>query len=163
MDKALSKRLGSIARSSKLFAAGVLYLGLGFAATTACAQRQPETFFKTRVGLTDSEIQRMDQGQVVTKVLESGDKKYGMLVFGGVYINSTVERFADSYRDVKSLLEDKVYLDVQAFNELGSPPKLSDFDRIAFPRKDIDALQKCKPNDCDLQVFDVVALQKRID
>jgi hypothetical protein len=64
---------------------------------------------------------------------------------------------------VKSLLEDKVYLDVQAFNELGSPPKLSDFDRIAFSRKDIDALQKCKPNDCDLQVFDVVALQKRIN
>ena len=147
----------------EVFAASVLSLGLIFGASTACAQRQPETFFKTQVGLSDSDIQKMDQGQVVTKVLESGDKKYGMLVFGGVYINSNVERFAESYRDVKSLLEDKVYLDVQAFNELGSPPKLSDFDRIAFPRKDIDALQKCKPNDCDLQVFDVVALQKRID
>jgi hypothetical protein len=163
MDKAISKRTGMIAMRGEVFAASVLSLGLIFGASTACAQRQPETFFKTQVGLSDSDIQKMDQGQVVTKVLESGDKKYGMLVFGGVYINSTVERFAESYRDVKSLLEDKVYLDVQAFNELGSPPKLSDFDRIAFPRKDIDALQKCKPNDCDLQVFDVVALQKRID
>jgi hypothetical protein len=163
MDKAISKRIGMVAMRGQVFAASVLSLGLIFGASTACAQRQPETFFKTRVGLSDSDIQKMDQGQVVTKVLESGDKKYGMLVFGGVYINSTVERFAESYRDVKSLLEDKVYLDVQAFNELGSPPKLSDFDRIAFPRKDIDALQKCKPNDCDLQVFDVVALQKRID
>jgi hypothetical protein len=98
---------------SKLLAAGVVSLGLSFGATIACAQRQPETFFKTRVGLSDSDIQKMDQGQVVTKVLESGDKKYGMLVFGGVYINTTVERFAESYRDVKSLLEDKVYLDVQ--------------------------------------------------
>lgn len=114
--------------SGKVFAASVLSLGLISGATTACAQRQPETFFKTRVGLSDSDIQKMDQGQVVTKVLDSGDKKYGMLVFGGVYINSTVERFAESYRDVKSLLEDKVYLDVQAFNELGSPPKLSDFE-----------------------------------
>jgi hypothetical protein len=163
MDKTISKRIGMIAMRGQVFAASVLSLGLIFGASTACAQRQPETFFKTQVGLSDSDIQKMDQGQVVTKVLESGDKKYGMLVFGGVYINSTVERFAESYRDVKSLLEDKVYLDVQAFNELGSPPKLSDFDRIAFPRKDIDALQKCKPNDCDLQVFDVVALQKRID
>jgi hypothetical protein len=163
MDKTISKRMGIITINGKVFAASILSLGLVFGATTARAQRQPETFFKTRVGLTDSDIQKMDQGQVVTKVLDSGDKKYGMLVFGGVYINSTVERFAESYRDVKSLLEDKVYLDVQAFNELGSPPKLSDFDRIAFPRKDIDALQKCKPNDCDLQVFDVVALQKRID
>jgi hypothetical protein len=163
MDKTISKRIGMIAMRGQVFAASVLSLGLIFGASTAFAQRQPETFFKTQVGLSDSDIQKMDQGQVVTKVLESGDKKYGMLVFGGVYINSTVERFAESYRDVKSLLEDKVYLDVQAFNELGSPPKLSDFDRIAFPRKDIDALQKCKPNDCDLQVFDVVALQKRID
>jgi hypothetical protein len=163
MDKTISKRIGMIAMRGQVFAASVLSLGLIFGASTACAQRQPETFFKTQVGLSDSDIQKMDQGQVVTKVLESGDKKYGMLVFGGVYINSTVERFAESYRDVKSLLEDKVYLDVQAFNELGSPPKLSDFDRIAFPRKDIDALQKCKPNDCDLQVFDVVGLQKRID
>jgi hypothetical protein len=163
MDKTISKRMGMIAMRGQVFVASVLLLGLLFGTTTACAQRQPETFFKTRVGLTDSDIQKMDQGQVVTKALESGDKKYGMLVFGGVYINSSVERFAESYRDVKSLLEDKVYLDVQAFNELGSPPKLSDFDRIAFPRKDIDALQKCKPNDCDLQVFDVVALQKRID
>jgi hypothetical protein len=161
--EAIMKRIGITSVISKVLAAGTLSLGLSFCAAIARAQRQPETFFKNRVGLSDNDIQKMNQGQVVTKVLESGDKKYGMLVFGGVYINTTIERFAESYRDVKSLLEDKVYLDVQAFNELGSPPKLSDFDRIAFSRKDIDALQKCKPNDCDLQVFDVVALQKRID
>jgi hypothetical protein len=149
--------------TSKLLAAGIFALGLGFGASFASAQRQPETFFKNKIGLSDSDIQKMDQGQVVTKVLESGDKKYGVLVFGGVYMNSSIEKFAASYRDVKKLLEDKVYLAVQAFNEVGSPPKLSDFDRLAFGRKDIDALQKCKPNDCDLQVFDVTALQKQID
>ena len=149
--------------TSKALAAGILSLGLGFGTTVTCAQRQPETFFKNRIGLSDSDIQKMDQGQVVTKVLESGDKKYGILVFGGVYINTTIEHFAESYRDVKKLLEDKVYLDVQAFNEVGSPPKLSDFDRLAFGRKDIDAMQKCKPNDCDLQVFDVTAFQKQIN
>ena len=149
--------------SSKVLAAGVLSLGLGFGATVACAQRQPETFFKNRIGLSDSDIQKMDQGQVVTKVLESGDKKDGILVFGGVYVNTSIEKFAASYRDVKGLLEDKVYFDVQAFNEVGSPPKLSDFDRLAFDRKDIDAIQKCKPDNCDLQVFDVTAFQKQIN
>src|SRR5271170_1716530 len=111
MDKANSKGMGINTMSVKVFAASVLSLGVIFGATTARAQRQPETFFKTRVGLSDSDIQKMDQGQVVTKVLESGDKKYGILVFGGVYINSTIEHFAASYRDVKGLLEDKVYLD----------------------------------------------------
>jgi hypothetical protein len=149
--------------TGKFLAAAVLILGLVFGASVVCAQRQPETFFKNRIRLSDSDIQKMDQGQVVTKVLESGDKKYGILVFGGVYVNTSIEKFAASYRDVKGLLEDKVYLAVQAFNEVGSPPKLSDFDRLSFSRKDIDAIQKCKPNDCDLQVFDVTAFQKQIN
>src|SRR5207249_626374 len=123
------------------------------------AQRQPETFFKNRIGLSDSDIQKMDQGQVVTKVLESGDKKYGILVFGGVYVNTSIEKFAASYRDVKGVLVDKVYIAVHAFNEVASPRKLSDFERLAFDRKDIDAVQKCKLDNCDLHGFDVAAFQ----
>src|SRR5437016_13871398 len=105
----------------------------------------------------------MDQGQVVTKVLESGDKKYGILVFGGVYVNTSIEKFAASYRDVKGLLEDKVYLDVQALNEVGSLPKLSDIDRLAFDRKHIYRIQNCKLDNCDLQVVGVKASQKDIN
>ena len=149
--------------TNRFLAIIILVFGPGFGATVACAQRQPETFFKNKIGLSDSDIQKMDQGQVVTKVLESGDKKYGILVFGGVYINTSIEKFAAAYRDVKGLLENKVYLAVQEFNEVGSPPKLSDFDRLAFDRKDIDAIQKCKPDDCDLQVFDVTGFQKQIN
>lgn len=57
--------------ASKVLASGILALGLGLSASVARAQRQPETFFKNRIGLSDSDIQKMDQGQVVTKVLES--------------------------------------------------------------------------------------------
>ncbi|MGB9463973.1 MAG: hypothetical protein WBR10_02565 [Candidatus Acidiferrum sp.] len=148
--------------ASKFLAAVVLALGLCFGATVARSQRQPETFFKTKIGLSVRDIQKMEQGRVVTKVLESADKKYGVLVFGGVYINGSIERFVASYRDVRTLLEDKVYRDVQEFNAAG-PPTLSDFDRLSFVRQDIDAIQKCKPNHCDLQVFDVSFFQNQID
>jgi hypothetical protein len=141
----------------------MILLGLSFAAETASAQRQPETFFKQKVGLSDSEIQKIDQGQVVTKVLTSGDKKYGILVFGAVHINAPIEKFAATYRDVNKLLENKVYLAVQEFSQGGAPPKPADFARLAFDHKDVDAIQKCKPNDCDLQVFDVTAFQKHIN
>jgi hypothetical protein len=149
--------------TSQLPTVTVLVLGLSLSASVAIAQRQPETFFKTKIGLTDREIQRIDQGRVVTKVLESGDKKYGILVFGGVYINASIEQFAASYRDFKNLLEDKVYLDVQEFCRFGAPPTASDFDRLTFGHKDIDAIQKCKPLHCDLQVFDVTSFQKQIN
>jgi len=149
--------------TSKAFASGVLSFGIAFGAVTACPQRQPETFLETKIGLSESEIQKMDKGQVVTKVLDSADKKYGILVFGGVYVNASIEQFAASYRDLKNLLEDKVYLDVQEFSEFGARPLLSDFDRLTFDRKDIDALQKCRPLHCDIQVFDVASVQKQIN
>jgi hypothetical protein len=104
----------------------------------------------------------MDQGRVVAKVLESADKKYGVLVFGGVYINATIAQFAASYRDVKTLLEDRVYLDVHEFNVSG-PTALSDFDHISFNHKDINAIQKCKPRHCDLQVFDIAPFKQQIN
>jgi hypothetical protein len=141
-----SERIGTTL-ASKLLATGVLAFGLCFGAIFACAQRQPETFFKTKIGLSGSDIQKMEQRHVVTKVLESADKKYGVLVFGGVYINSSIEQFVASYRDVKTLLGDKVYRDVQEFNADG-PPTISDLDRLSFDRKDIGAIQKCKPHHC---------------
>ncbi len=146
----------------KLLATGSLVVGLCFGATVARSQRQPETFFKTKIGLSESDIQKMEQGHVVTRVLDSPDKKYGVLVFGGVYINASIEQFAASYRNVNTLLEDKVYREVQEFSADG-PPTLSDFSRLSFGRKDIDTIQNCKPYHCDIQVFDVAAFQKQIN
>jgi hypothetical protein len=62
-------------------AASVLAAGLSLGIVAARAQRQPEAFFKAKVGLSDSEIQKIEHGHVLTKMLESGDKKYGILVF----------------------------------------------------------------------------------
>src|SRR5262252_633630 len=83
------------------------------------AQPQPRTFFKDRIQLSDADIGKIDQGQVVTKVLESGDKKYGLLVFGAVYINAPVAKFGDAIRDIKSLIQNPVYKAVEEFSLIG--------------------------------------------
>jgi len=136
---------------------------LVLAAAGAWGQPQPRTIFKERIKLTDSEIERIGQGQVVTKVLPSAGN-YGMLVFGAVYINAPIDKFVSSFRDVKKLKENKVYLEVQEFSPGGASPKLSDFERLALDRKDIDELQTCKPGDCELQIFDdIQEFQKKTD
>ena len=140
----------------------ITILSLGFAGG-AWGQPQPRTVFKERAKFSDSEIEKISQGQVVTKVLGSTDN-YGMLVAGAVYINAPIEKFAPSFRDVKKLKENKVYLDVQEFSPGGAPPKLSDFERLVLDKKDIDELQGCKPGSCDLQVFDdLEVFQKNVD
>ena len=125
------------------------------------AQRQPHTFLKTNIKLTDAEIQTIDQGQVVTKVLQSADK-YGMLVFGAIYINGPIQKFAEVYRDVQKLQGEKVYLAVQEFSKIASPVKLADFDRLELAKGDIDALEGCKPGDCDLQIFSQIEETKKL-
>src|SRR5512135_1615357 len=127
--------------NSRVFLAAIIVLGLG--CSLVCAQPQPSTFFKSRIGLTDAEIQQISQGQVVTKVLDTGSK-YGMLVFGGVYVNAPIPKFAEAYRKVNNLLKDKVYIAVQEFSQGGKPPTLADFARLEVPKKDIDELKDCK-------------------
>jgi len=128
----------------------------------AYAQRQPQTFFKQQIHLSDAEIQKIDRGEVVTKVLESADK-YGILVFGGVYVNAPIEKFAEVFRDVEKLQQEKVYLLVHQFGRIGAEPKLSDFDLLSFSNADIDDLEDCKPGDCDIQVMNVEAFHKLVN
>jgi hypothetical protein len=141
----------------------ILVLALGAAVAALGQAPQPQTFFKTRIQLPDSEIQKISQGQVVTKVLESGDKKYGLLVFGAVYVNAPVEKFAPVIGDLNKLLSNKVYLKVHEFSPIGAPPKESDFDDMELEKKDVDELQNCKPGNCDIQIINLGAWQKTIN
>ncbi len=145
----------------RLVVTTLIVLALG--CSLVCAQPQPSTFFKSRIGLSDAEIQQIAQGQVVTKILDTGSK-YGMLVFGAVYVNAPIPKFAEAYRNVNNLLKDKVYIAVQEFSQGGKPPTVADFSRLEVPKKDVDELKTCKPGDCDIQIFDqVTALHVKID
>jgi hypothetical protein len=130
---------------------------------SAFGQTDPRTFLKDRLKLTDSEIQQMENGQVVTAVLASGDRTNGILVLGGTYLNAPISKFAQVCRDVSKLEGEEGYVAVQEFSRNGTPPKISDFDRLELGKKDIDELKDCKPGDCALQVFDIVDFQKKVD
>src|SRR5262245_33189466 len=141
----------------KIVLAALLPLALGTGSVHA--QMDARTFFKDRIKLTDAEIQTMEKGQVVTKVLQSGDPTYGILIFGGVYVNGTVEKLAQVVRDVSKLQGEKVYLVVQEFSKIRAAPKLSDFARLEVEKKDIDEIQGCKAGDGDIEVMDVDGLK----
>jgi len=145
----------------KILAVSVLAIGLSTGLVRG--QTDPRLFLKDRLKLTDGEIQQMENGQVVTAVLASGDRTYGILVLGGTYLNAPISKFADVCRDVSKLEGEKGYIAVQEFGHDDTPPKLSDFDRLELGKKDIDELKDCKPGDCDLQVFDIVDFQKKVD
>ena len=129
----------------------------------AFAQAQPKTIFKEKIHLTQSDIEQIDQGKVVTKTVEAGDPKFGLLVFGGVYVNAPIAKFASVVSDINRLTENKVYKAVQEFSVNGAAPKASDFSRLTFENKDIDEMGKCKPGDCDIQIINVEEFQKKVN
>ena len=145
----------------KILAASVLAIGLGTGLVHG--QTDPRIFLKDRLRLTDSEIQQMEIGQVVIQVLVPGDTTYGILVLGGVYVNAPISKFAEVCRDISKFEGEKGYIAAQEFSHGGTPPMLSDFDRLELGQRDIDELEHCKPGDCDLQVFDIVGFQKKVN
>jgi hypothetical protein len=105
-------------------------------------------FFMQNIGLSDSEVARIDQGQAVAKILNS-PKPSQVFVLGAISINaqpSAYSRLASNLERLKSL---PGYLAVQRFS---SPPILSDLSGFEIDAADVDELRKCKPSDCDVQL-----------
>jgi hypothetical protein len=113
------------------------------------APREPHTYFREHAGLKDDEIRDIDSGKVVAKEVNTGDKSE-VVLFGAVYIHAPMESFVDWFRDPDRFAEmEDAYL---AYGRFSDPPQLSDVANLTLDKKDIEALPKCKPGHCDLQL-----------
>ena len=129
----------------------------------AAAQSTPRAVFHDRLNLTGAEIAAIDKGEVVTKVLEPPDRRWGILVFGAVYVTADLTRFAPACRDLAALAKERVYQAVHAFCGGGEPLKPSDFYKLELTRQDIDALRDCRPGDCDIQILELSGALQQVN
>src|SRR5690242_857694 len=100
----------------------VPFLLVAAAASDRQAARDLPAFFKQNIGLSDSEIASIEQGQAVAKILDS-PKPSQVFVFGAISINAqpgAYSRLASNLERLKSL---PGYLAVQPFS---SPPLFAD-------------------------------------
>jgi len=106
------------------------------------------TYFKQNIGLSDSEIARIEQGQAVAKILDS-PKPSQVFVFGAISINAQPGAYIRSASNLDRLKSLPGYLAVQRFS---SPPLLSDLSGFEIDTDELDELKECKPSDCDVQL-----------
>jgi hypothetical protein len=142
----------------------VLSLLLTTSATPMEAQspmREPYTFFKTRIGLTDTEIRKMERGQVITKILETSVENE-VAVFGAVWVKATTDDFVEQYGNIESFERGDGILNTK---KLGDPPRLADLADMTYPEEDLDALSECGVGDCDVIVDEpaLLRLQEEVD
>jgi hypothetical protein len=116
----------------------------------ASSQTPPklESFFKQNIGLNPGEIASIRKGQAVTKVL-SPRTPAEVFLFGAIYINAAPERYFEFNRDFERLRKLPNYL---ALGVLGQNPQPADLAGFIFDKDDVQALKKCKPADCLIQL-----------
>lgn len=110
--------------------------------------REPRTFFKEQMGLSDNQIAMIARGEPVAKVLPS-KRPAEIFVFGAVFVNATPEEYVKLAFDMDRLRRLPGYLGVGRFSD---PPMLSDLEGFTLEPEDIRNLRICKPGKCGVQL-----------
>jgi hypothetical protein len=120
------------------------------ACTPCISQANPDlpTYFKKYVGLSYEQIQSIRGGKAYAKTIRPRTPSE-VFVFGAVYVNAVAEDYVKLAQDFDRLRNVSGFLAIRRFS---SPPQPSDFEGFSFDPQDIDALKKCKPGDCDVQL-----------
>jgi len=120
------------------------------AALPRVSQSNPDlqTFFRQDVGLSKDEIAAIRSGQAVAKALPSRTPAE-VFLFGAIYIHAAPESYLQFVRDFDRRRELPSYWAVEVFS---NPPQLSDLKGFSFDSDDIQALKKCTPGDCQIQM-----------
>jgi hypothetical protein len=107
-----------------------------------------QTFFRQDIGLSPDQIAAIRSGQPVAKNLPSRQPAE-VFLFGAVYIHAAPESYLEFARDFDRLRKLPNYLTLGVFS---NPPQLSDLKGFSFDSDEIQALQSCKPGDCQIQM-----------
>jgi hypothetical protein len=112
------------------------------------ANSELQAYFLQNIGLSESEIASIRNGQAVTKSLPSRAPAE-VFLFGAVYIQAAPEsyvKFAHDYNRLRKLPNNP------ALGVISDPPRSSDFKSFTFDNDEIKSLKDCKPSDCQLQL-----------
>jgi hypothetical protein len=110
--------------------------------------REPHNFLKNHVGFADPDLKNMERGRVVTKVLETGVQTE-VAVFGVVWMNARIQDFVQWQNDIERFEHGDAVLAIQ---KISDPPKLADFESLALPAKDLNAIPKCRVGKCEVKI-----------
>lgn len=109
---------------------------------------EPFKFFREYVGLNDSQIAQIRNGNALAVILKSPEADQ-VFVFGAVHVDSTPERYLKLAGDLDELRKLPGYLAIRKFSD---PPRLADLEGFTLNDKDVKDLKDCKPGHCEVQL-----------
>jgi hypothetical protein len=132
--------LGALGLASGLLAAG--------ASPAARAGSFVDDLLRRQMRFSASDFRALDAGTAVIKSLETPVRQE-LAHFGVVHVDAPTERFIERFRDIERFESGPGILQIGRFS---SPPRLEDLASLTLPAKDVTAVSKCRPGDCDLKL-----------
>ena len=106
------------------------------------------TYLRDVVRLTSEEQRQLAAAEPVTKLLDSDESKE-VAVFGAIWINAPIRRYADAVRDIESFERGGGF---KVTKRISSPPRPEDFAQLQLPPDDVADLRACRVDDCELKL-----------
>lgn len=107
----------------------------------------PFTFFEPTVTMTAGDLEQLDNGYPVARILPSRGLEDG--VFAAVRIGVDGDRLAAWTRRIEELKKGPYVLAIGRFSD---PPRIEDLKNLSLDPGDLDALRTCHPGKCGLKL-----------
>ena len=142
--------MGNVTKGAVIRSVMALLVSVATAVLPGSSQTNPDlqTFFRENIGLSQDQIAAIRSGQPVAKALPPRTPAE-VFLFGAVYIHAAPESYLQFARDFDRRRELPSYWALGVFS---NPPQLSDLKDFSLDSDEIEALKKCTPGDCQIQM-----------
>ena len=144
--------LGRVARTNAPLVAVLLLVApvpiARFQNASAPVPSRLGTYLRDVVRLTSEEQRQLAAAEPVTKLLDSDESKE-VAVFGAIWINAPIRRYADAVRDIENFERGGGF---KVTKRISSPPRPEDFAQLQLPPDDVADLRACRVDDCELKL-----------
>ena len=129
----------------------LLFLRSGFLAAVVLAQApqpEPYTFLRQHLAFTPAELITLENDKILVKLPKTPETRE-VAAFAIMRLDIPADFFVEKVRDIVTFKKSEKVLQIGKFS---NPPRLQDLAGLTFDQVDIDAIQACKVNNCDLKM-----------
>jgi hypothetical protein len=129
------------------FLSGLLFAAFSAAGVSAVAE-DPWTFLKPIASFDGRDRAQIDERGIVLKVLPASGHELAVLAAGAIDV--TPDAFVAATNDIAALKKDRL---VPQIGRVSTEPRIEDVRQLTLDPGDIEAIRKCRPDDCDLKLL----------
>lgn len=109
---------------------------------------EPQTFLRKELAITTFELGSLEKGQIIVKLPRTPETRE-VAAFAIMRLDVPTDFFIERVRDIVSFKKSDNVLQIGKFSD---PPSLEDLAGLTLDPVDIEAIRRCRVNNCDVKL-----------